>query len=531
MKKILLTCFLALGFAANAQQVTVYSEDFESATTGTYGAWTSGYFGTATTIPDARNDFMVRTSAECTTGSVNGSGKHLQIVRYKNKTEFDNCIYGAQSTAYRPLIYKTIDASKYKNIKLSFDWVCNGQTDQDYGQVMFSPNAGASFYTIADKLRGSSTKQHMEIDITDLFDGVQQVDFTSFNIGFAFMANATVHNAPGFSVDNIVITGEKPTEIPACTTFDGLADGATVNAGTFTFAWNVAADASAYKVTVGTAPGLSDVYSATTQALSASVPLAPSKTYYIKVVPTNEVGDATGCTELSIKSNATIAYCIPTTTGTADELISRVTFAGINNPSTATNGYENFTSITGVVEKGSSYTMTVTTAPAYSLNQTVVWIDYNQDGAFSDNEKTVLTGTATATGSIAIPDIESVKEGNTRMRVRLHYNSPAITLSPCGATVDGQSEDYTINIKAKALAVSDVNKSNISVYPNPFTDVLKISDVKGVKSISVSDASGREVKSLAPAAELNLSNLKEGLYIVNLKMEDGSVKTFKAIKK
>ena len=86
---------------------------------------------------------------------------------------------------------------------------------------------------------------------------------------------------------------------------------------------------------------------------------------------------------------------------------------------------------------------------------------------------------------------------------------------------------------AATLAVSDTSKdkSTVSVFPNPFTDVLKISDVKGVKSVSVIDISGREVKSLAPATELNLSNLKAGLYIVNLKMEDGSVKTFKAIKK
>jgi len=81
------------------------------------------------------------------------------------------------------------------------------------------------------------------------------------------------------------------------------------------------------------------------------------------------------------------------------------------------------------------------------------------------------------------------------------------------------------------MAVSDVNKSGISIYPNPFTDVLRISDVKGVKSVSVNDMSGRQVKSLAPSAELNLSSLKEGLYIVTLQMEDGSVKTFKAIKK
>ncbi|WP_379968889.1 S8 family serine peptidase [Epilithonimonas sp. UC225_85] len=76
-----------------------------------------------------------------------------------------------------------------------------------------------------------------------------------------------------------------------------------------------------------------------------------------------------------------------------------------------------------------------------------------------------------------------------------------------------------------------LDSTSISVYPNPFTDVLKISDVKGVKSVSVNDISGRQVKTLAPSAELNLSNLKTGLYIVNLQMEDGSVKSFKAIKK
>jgi hypothetical protein len=82
------------------------------------------------------------------------------------------------------------------------------------------------------------------------------------------------------------------------------------------------------------------------------------------------------------------------------------------------------------------------------------------------------------------------------------------------------------------LAVSDTNKvNNVSVYPNPFADVLKISDIKGVKSILINDISGRQVKTFTPSAELNLSNLKQGLYIVNLKMEDGSVKSFKAIKK
>ena len=61
--------------------------------------------------------------------------------------------------------------------------------------------------------------------------------------------------------------------------------------------------------------------------------------------------------------------------------------------------------------------------------------------------------------------------------------------------------------------------------------MVKISDIKGVKSINIVDASGRTVKTLTPAAELNLGQLKSGMYFVNLQYADGSVKTVKSIKK
>ena len=77
---------------------------------------------------------------------------------------------------------------------------------------------------------------------------------------------------------------------------------------------------------------------------------------------------------------------------------------------------------------------------------------------------------------------------------------------------------------------SNGTKEGLSIYPNPFQNVLKISDVKGVKSVVVSDVSGRQVKSMAPSTELDLSALKTGLYIVTLQMEDGTVKSFKAVK-
>ena len=88
--------------------------------------------------------------------------------------------------------------------------------------------------------------------------------------------------------------------------------------------------------------------------------------------------------------------------------------------------------------------------------------------------------------------------------------------------------------EAVNLATAEVknNKNTIKVYPNPFTDLLTISDIKEVKSIMISDMSGKIVKTIQnPEATLRLSDLNAGMYLVILNMNDGSKQTIKAIKK
>jgi len=87
---------------------------------------------------------------------------------------------------------------------------------------------------------------------------------------------------------------------------------------------------------------------------------------------------------------------------------------------------------------------------------------------------------------------------------------------------------------ASLLATNEVNNSKnaIKAYPNPFSDVLNISDVADVKNILITDISGRLVKTISnPASALHLGDLKQGMYLVTLEMKDGSKQTIKAIKK
>jgi len=93
-------------------------------------------------------------------------------------------------------------------------------------------------------------------------------------------------------------------------------------------------------------------------------------------------------------------------------------------------------------------------------------------------------------------------------------------------------DDISVTASLLATAETSVKKNEINAYPNPFTDVLNISDIKNVKSISVMDVAGRLIKNIeSPSSVLHLGDLKQGIYLVVLNMNDGSKQTIKAIKK
>lgn len=135
-------------------------------------------------------------------------------------------------------------------------------------------------------------------------------------------------------------------------------------------------------------------------------------------------------------------------------------------------------------------------------------------------EDTVDNGGQGVTETLSIPTLT----GNTYYVNVGHYSGWS----------DEMEGAFTIDITKGVLATSDVkvNKNSIKLYPNPFADVLNISDAVNVKSVLVSDVSGRLIKVIDnPSSELHLGELKQGMYLMTITMKDGSKQTIKTIKK
>lgn len=139
-------------------------------------------------------------------------------------------------------------------------------------------------------------------------------------------------------------------------------------------------------------------------------------------------------------------YCNSAGGNVSDEYISRVELNTIDNTSGAV-GYQNFTAISTPLAKNSNYSVTVTctwTGTVYNEAYSV-WIDYNQDGDFSDAGEQVWTQGNTqaspVSGSFTVPS--SALDGETRMRVSMKYNGIP---TACESFTYGEVEDYTVNI-------------------------------------------------------------------------------------
>jgi len=88
------------------------------------------------------------------------------------------------------------------------------------------------------------------------------------------------------------------------------------------------------------------------------------------------------------------AYC--TAYGiNCSEYISGVVFETINNTGTGcNNGYTDYTSLSTTISVGQSYLITITNGGPFSGDQCGIWIDWNQDEDFDDEDEEITASGA-----------------------------------------------------------------------------------------------------------------------------------------
>ncbi len=238
-----------------------------------------------------------------------------------------------------------------------------------------------------------------------------------------------------------------------------------------------------------------------------------------------------------------VDYCDLVTLDCAIEKIDGVTFAGIENLNTGCGTAEtnDFTDMVANVEIGGTYDMIldIEADPLFPDDNVFFFIDWNQNGTLDDAgevyEVVMHTGTS-GQYTLAVTVPADAEVGETRLRVGIAYNSGS-TFEPVacpgeGTLIYGEYEDYTVNVGL--LGVGDVNDASFALYPNPVKDAFKVNlspEFDAAKiSVTVTDLSGKTVKTFGAADSYNVSELPKGVYVVTI--TDGkNTETKKIVKK
>lgn len=215
------------------------------------------------------------------------------------------------------------------------------------------------------------------------------------------------------------------------------------------------------------------------------------------------------------------------------EWIESISIGTMSHQSGPNNGHGDFRHINIPLNMGQTYTMSLVPGFAGNIYNEVwrVWIDFNYDNNFNNDDELVLenNGLATVTDEIFIPS--GILSGETRMRVAMRWN---IAPEACGDFAFGEVEDYTIQLvgnlspnPAEQMAndILHVPDKIVELYPNPthhnlFVDIKK--QDKQLTFLKIQNPQGQIISTLdvgqitGDPLQINVANLPKGLYFMQV---------------
>lgn len=317
--------------------------------------------------------------------------------------------------------------------------------------IHWSPSAGATGYNVRYRALGSCEWTHWSgnpttstsAQLTGLTSGTTyQVQVQALSGDNASIWSHIPTQAGGLGTNGYNATGTFTTLL-TCLPPNNL----TANANSQTsasFSWTAPTeDSENFEYVITEVDGNpTGAGTPTTETTITVDDLLPSTTYYIYVRTVCDNGDYSPWTSTTVYTG----YCIPTATSTADYISLFTTSDALVNVTFSSTGGSPYTDNTAMViteHAGGSFTFSTTYVGGG--NGVKVWIDWNNNLVFDDDEVMFYqaNGNATKSGVLNIPIDAAL--GNYRMRVRAQYGSTA-NPPACGSIGWGEAEDYTLNV-------------------------------------------------------------------------------------
>ena len=326
------------------------------------------------------------------------------------------------------------------------------------------------------------------------------------------------------------------SEIPNLTTPSDSGSGVGLSP---TFSWDVISNASSYDIEIASDSEFISIVASensTTNSYTGAT-LNQSTTYYWRVKAKNTCGDG----DFSPTSSFTTQNCtVCSSTGNTDWETSttRVVFNTIDNSSGKLGGYSDYTDISTSVKADEVHDLTiqVNTDGNYTVN-TLVWIDWNQDCDFDDENEEYDLGTAqdvedgvTSLSPLSVTIPSDALLGSTTMRVSTKYLTDPTS---CMTGEDAEVEDYTIEVVDATASLDNDIFEGFNLYPNPSNGNFNLQfNAETTESVEIQlyDLTGRLVKelqfsniSLRFSESISFHNTAKGFYV--LKIKNGTKQT------
>ncbi|UOU96919.1 GEVED domain-containing protein [Chryseobacterium daecheongense] len=254
------------------------------------------------------------------------------------------------------------------------------------------------------------------------------------------------------------------------------------------------------------------------------VTLQPCTAYELRIrdaVNTNDVSE-------SIFFVTSLDYCASSSLNSGTYISNvKVTPSGgtqINNNSAA-SGYSNFYNNLGLqmqfILGSTNNVLSVTKAwsGVQSAAAVSAWIDFNGNGIFESAERimdSTVSLTSPVTANFTVPS-GSMSGGNCGVTMRVIVSSGTIA-SACGTFPVGEVEDYKVTFVNGNLSAAEAQKKQeLTVYPNPVSEILYISGISSATDFEIYNAVGQKVDEGKTSEQVNVYHLIKGTYFIQIK--------------